>query len=372
MPDATIMMNRTPTADPEASMKPGPAPRLNNEQLAMLHDLLLMGPKKFGFQNAGWTRGQVLEVIRGRFGVSYHLNYIPVVMQRAALAALARPSGEAFYFSDHLALYRGDAVEVLGSLPDSTVDCVVTSPPYYGQRDYGVEGQIGLEPVPQEYITKLVTVFEEAKRVLKPTGSLWVNLGDTYWSGKGTPKGKDPKQKHRRFTRPQDKTGPKPLCVPKQLLLIPHRFAIAMQDAGWIVRNDNVWYKVNPTPDPVRDRCASAHEYMFHFVLSSKYYFDYESVAVPSKGNRKVKAPPSVWRIKLAPTFKKHIAVFPEDLVSLPIKSTLPKGGVLLDPFCGSGTALRYALQNVSPATVIGIDISEASLREARSLLVIE
>ena len=183
-------------------------------------------------------------------------------------------------------LYRGDARNVVAHLANASVDCIVTSPPYYGQRDYGVEGQLGLEEHPQQYIDKLVATFHEAKRVLKPTGSLWVNLGDTYWSGKGKPKGEDKKQKYRRFPRPQDNTGPRPWCVPKQLLLIPHRFAIGMQEDGWIVRNDNVWYKPSPTPDPVGDRCALAHEYVFHFVLKRRYYFNFDAVAVPSNGKR--------------------------------------------------------------------------------------
>ncbi len=274
------------------------------------------------------------------------------------------------YFSaPHLKLYLGGAEEILSQLPDNSVDCIVTSPPYYGQRDYGVPGQIGLEANPREYIDRLVDVFREATRILKPTGSLWVNLGDTYWSGKGRPHSPDPKQRHRRFLRPQDLSGPRPLCTPKQLLLIPHRFAIALQDEGWIVRNDNIWYKENPTPDPVDDRCASAHEYMFHLVRQRRYYFDRDAVAVPSQGEKKTKAPSSVWRIRSAPTFKKHIAAFPEELVRIPILATLPPGGTLLDPFCGSGTALGYALHLGDNRNAIGVDISQSALDEARALV---
>lgn len=273
------------------------------------------------------------------------------------------------FSTDRAILYRGDAAAVLSRLKAATVDCIVTSPPYYGQRDYRVDGQIGLESAPSAYIERLIEVFREARRVLKPTGSLWVNIGDTYWSGKGRSHGEDKKQRYRRFTRPQDKTGQKPLCVPKQLLLIPHRFAIAMQEEGWIVRNDNIWYKVNPTPDPVRDRCASAHEYMFHFVLNPRYYYDWQAVAIPSQGKRELKTPPSVWEIRSTPTFKKHIAVFPPELVRLPVHATLPPGGTLLDPFCGSGTALSYALTQDRTARAIGIDVSESALAEAKTLL---
>ena len=276
---------------------------------------------------------------------------------------------KAFFESPRLTLYRGDSARVLELLPEASVDCIVTSPPYYGQRDYGDRSQIGLEKHPQQYIDKLVAVFRAAKRVLKPTGSLWVNLGDTYWSGKGMPHGPDQKQKNRRFMRPQDHSGPKPLCRPKQLLLIPHRFAIAMQEDDWIVRNDNVWFKVNPTPDPVEDRSASAHEYMFHFVRRRRYYYNRGAVALPSKGDRKTKAPPSVWQIQLAPNFKKHIAVFPEDLIRIPILATLPPQGVLLDTFCGSATALGFALAQKKGRRAIGIDISASALAEARDLL---
>lgn len=281
----------------------------------------------------------------------------------------ARDSCASFYKSRRVTLYHGDAVQSLNALPTSSVDCIVTSPPYYGQRDYGVAGQIGLEKHPQQYIERLLSVFRAARRVLKPTGSLWVNLGDTYWSGKGRSHGIDNKQKNRRFLRPQDLTGVRPLCTPKQLLLIPHRFAIAMQDDKWIVRNDNVWYKVNPTPDPVKDRSAAAHEYMFHFVLQRHYYYDFDAVAVESKGQCEVKAPPSVWRIPIAATFKKHIAVFPEALVRVPILATLPPKGVLLDPFCGSGTTLGFALSQKRGRRLIGIDISTNALDEAKQIL---
>lgn len=270
------------------------------------------------------------------------------------------------YFSnDKFTLYLGSAETVMAELASASVDVIVTSPPYYGQRDYGVVGQIGLEPNPEDYIAELIAVFRQARRLLRPTGSLWVNLGDTYWSGKGKSHSIDPKGRYRRFLRPQDRTGPKPLCVPKQLLLIPHRFAIAMQNEGWIVRNDNVWHKVNPTPDPVDDRCASAHEYMFHFVTNRRYYFDMSRVAESSSGARTTKAPSSVWRIQSAPTFKKHVAVFPEELVRIPVLSTLPPSGVLLDPFCGSGTALSFAARNAHPSMLVGIDISAEALAEA-------
>jgi site-specific DNA-methyltransferase (adenine-specific) len=300
--------------------------------------------------------------------VRYHPNYIYRLLERIRDVSV-RNGGTIYFKTPQVTLYHGDGVSVLDLLPDASVDCIVTSPPYYGQRDYGVPKQIGLEQHPQQYIERLVRVFSAARRALKPTGSLWVNLGDTYWSGKGQPQGPDHKQKNRRFMRPQDRSGPRPLCAPKQLLLIPHRFAIAMQDEGWIVRNDNVWYKVNPTPDPTKDRSASAHEYMFHFVLRRRYYYDFDAVAIPSNGQRKTKSPQSVWDVPTATNFKKHIAVFPEALVRIPVLATLPPGGVILDPFCGSGTALQYALTQGKRRRAIGIDISLSALEEAKELL---
>ena len=274
-----------------------------------------------------------------------------------------------YFATDLVRLYEGDAEVVLSRMRENSVDCIVTSPAYYGQRDYGAADQVGLEEHPQQYIDRLVSIFRAARRVLKPSGSLWVNIGDTYWSGKGRPHGIDRKQKHRRFLRPQDRTGIRPLCTPKQLLLIPHRFAIAMQDDGWIVRNDNVWHKSNPTPDPVADRCASAHEYVFHFVRGRRYYFNKNAVAVPCETTQQTKPPGSVWTIKSAPSFKKHIAVFPSELVRIPVLATLPPRGVLLDVFCGSATALEYAIAQGEGRQAVGIDISQDALFEAMHLL---
>lgn len=279
-----------------------------------------------------------------------------------------------YFSSPQITLYQGDALKVLSALPAESVDCIITSPPYYGKRDYGVAGQLGLEEHPQMYINKLVEIFREVYRLLKPSGSLWVNIGDTYWSGKGRSHGVDIKQKNRRFDRPQDKAGKGPWCVPKQLLLLPHRFAIAMQDEGWIVRNDNVWHKPAPIPDPVKDRCSLTHEYVFHFVKQRRYYFDAKAVAIPSSGKSETKPPFSVWVVPTAREQtgfqkKKHIAVFPEQLVTLPILATCPPNGVLLDPFCGSGTALFATVTRGEGRVAIGVDISETALAEVKSIV---
>ena len=237
------------------------------------------------------------------------------------------------------------------------VDCIVTSPPFYGQRDYGESTQLGLEEHPQQFVDNLVEVFELAKGVLRETGSLWVNLGDTYWSGKGEHRSAEAKQSARRFgARPQDAKGDGLWARPKQLLLIPHRFAIAMQDAGWLVRNDNVWVKPNPIPDQVRDRCSMSHEYVFHFTKMRWYYFDRPAVGVKSSTGRLL-PPTDTWQVKTAKGNGMHRATFSEDLVRIPILGTTPPGGIVLDPFAGSGTSLvfarRYGLRS------IGIDLVE-------------
>lgn len=313
-----------------------------------------------------------LASIRGKYVNTFILP--PLVKYKEAEESIQNPDTQplAPYFSTaSVSLYKGDAADVMSILETHSIDCIFTSPPYYGQRDYGVDGQLGLEDHPQTYINRLVKIFQEARRVLKPSGSLWVNLGDTYWSGKGRSHSKDNKQKNRRFARPQDKTGEKPWCESKQLLLIPHRFAIAMQDDGWIVRNDNVWQKPAPTPDPVKDRCALTHEYVFHFVKQKKYYFNAEAVAVPSNGIRNTKTPPSVWVVPTQPAHgKKHKAVFPEELTKIPVLATCPPDGILLDPFCGSGTTLISAIKRNQGRKVIGIDISEEALEEAKQLLI--
>jgi site-specific DNA-methyltransferase (adenine-specific) len=265
----------------------------------------------------------------------------------------------AYYADDNVLILNMDVREAMKHLAAAgvIVNCMVTSPPFYGQRDYGAEGQIGLEEHPQQFIEQLVDCFESAKPVLADNGSLWVNLGDTYWSGKGEHKSGESKQSARRFgLRPQDRTGDGRLCKPKQLLLIPHRFAIAMQDRDWIVRNDNVWVKPNPIPDQVRDRCSMSHEYMFHLVKSRWYFFNKDAVGRKSSSGSML-PPADTWEIPPARRSHQHKARFSEELVRIPVLSTTPPNGVVLDPFGGSGTSLAFARKNGFRA--IGIDIKE-------------
>lgn len=266
---------------------------------------------------------------------------------------------KAYYADKETLIFCGEVREVLGWLNNAGifVDCIVTSPPFYGQRDYGVNGQLGLERKPTDFISNLVNVFCDAREILNTSGSLWVNLGDTYWNGRGQARGQDEKQSARRFgLRPQDRRGDGKLCKNKQLLLIPHRFAIAMQDEDWIVRNDNVWVKPNPLPDQVADRSSTSHEYVFHFVTQRFYYYD--RVAVGRKTSRGTYMPPiDTWEVPISKGGTQHKATFSEELVRIPILATTPPNGVVLDPFAGSGTSLLFAKRHGYRS--IGIDIKE-------------
>jgi site-specific DNA-methyltransferase (adenine-specific) len=267
---------------------------------------------------------------------------------------------KAFYADERTIILNMDVSEALQLLKSAgmTVNCIVTSPPFYGQRDYEVDGQIGLEEHPSSFIEKLVQTFDACEPILAANGSLWVNIGDTYWSGKGEHKSGEAKQGARRFgLRPQDKKGDGKWCVPKQLLLIPHRFAIAMQDQGWTVRNDNVWLKPNPIPDQVRDRCSTSHEYVFHFVKDRWYYFNKEPVG-RSTDSGSVLPPLDTWEVPpVRGLHHGHKARFSEELVRIPILATTPTRGVVLDPFAGSGTSLVFARKNGFRS--IGIDIKK-------------
>jgi len=282
----------------------------------------------------------------------------PVIANDELFNSLAQSSF--CYWSDNRTIIlNGDAKVVLSEIARCgvTINCAVTSPPYYGQRDYGVEGALGLEPSPKQFIDSLVEVFHVLRDSLAENGSLWINIGDTYWSGKGASTGVDEKQSARRFgKRPQDYPGDGHWLRPKQLLLVPHRLAIALQDDDWLVRNDNIWVKPNPLPDPVRDRCSISHEHVFHFVKSRWYYFDKSAVGEHTTNGRII--PPSdTWLVKPSSGASTHKASYPMELLRIPIDATTPANGVVLDPFVGSGTTLAYAKEHGYRS--IGIDISE-------------
>ena len=225
----------------------------------------------------------------------------------------------------------GDSRKVLGVLPDNCVNCVITSPPYWGIRDYDTIGQIGLEPDLDEYIEALVIAFDEVRRVLRKDGTMWVNIGDAYSSGNRKYRTPDPKYAQRAMqTRPRTPPGLKP----KDLLGIPWRIAFALQSAGWYFRTEIIWHKTNAMPESVRDRPARNHEYLFLFSKSQHYQFSREKLErhLPN-GSR------SIWSIAAGRSnFIGHHAVFPKNLVQPCMQATTRKNDLVLDPFCGTGT----------------------------------
>lgn len=262
-------------------------------------------------------------------------------------------------------LLCGDSLEVLKTLESGSCQCCVTSPPYYGLRDYGVDGQLGHEETPEQYIDRLVKIMREVKRVLRDDGTLWLNLGDTYKN--------------------------------KQLLGIPWRVVLALQADGWYLRQDIIWAKPNPMPESVRDRCTRSHEYIFLLSKKYNYYFDAKAIAeqvaestvarlgqtslfdqagssrVPGKTNGNMKAclprygsgthgfqplrnRRDVWHISTKPFKDAHFAVYPVDLAEACILAGCPFGGTVIDPFVGSGTTGVAARQ--TGREFIGIDIN--------------
>ena len=178
-------------------------------------------------------------------------------------------------------IHTGDCLEILKTLPDDSVHCCVTSPPYYALRDYGMEAQIGRETTPKEYISRLTEVFTEVRRVLRPDGTLWLNISDTY-AGKGN-QGDfiDPKNPNGRNGQAVALNNKVEGCKPKDMIGIPWMLAFALRDTGWYLRNDIIWMKDNPMPESVKDRCARCYEHIFLFSKSKKYFFDYKAISEP-------------------------------------------------------------------------------------------
>lgn len=326
-------------------------------------------------------------------------------------------------------IIQGDVLEVLRQFPDEVIDMIITSPPYYGLRDYGVEGQLGLEKTYQEFIGKLIDVFNEVKRVLKKEGSCFVNLGDSYGgSGGAHTNDKNPgisnsyvragfnKKNYGGFgQKRQDTTrqgrGRQGGTASKSLMLIPERFAIEMVESGWILRNKLVWIKPNAMPESVQDRWKKAHEYIFFFVKSKKYYFDLDAIRTPHKEvsikraeyeqgrnalglnpssmgkkylenkryfgmparmvklNPKGACPPDYFLVNTNCSEKdgsdNHYATYPQELISKPMMAGSPKGGIILDPFMGSGTTAIVAKK--LGRNYLGIEINPAYIKIAEA-----
>lgn len=299
--------------------------------------------------------------------------------------------------NDNYRLFVGDCIETMRSLPDQSVNCCVTSPPYYGLRDYGVDGQIGLEQTPEEFIQKLVAVFREVHRVLRDDGTLWVNIGDSYAGGGGGNYSKSVKQtahgEHITNVRNRgawlDAAGVKA----KDLIGIPWMLAFALRDDGWYLRQDIIWNKPNAMPESVRDRCTKAHEYVFLLSKSPKYYYDHEAVKEPavtfgrqhSLRNREESEIGSTWQSTPQDTYSSplrnrrsvwsvatrsykdaHFATFPPELIEPCILAGCPSGGVVLDPFGGSGTTAGVAAAHGRTAILCELNPEYAQLVDGR------
>lgn len=247
----------------------------------------------------------------------------------------------------------GDARQEMSKLPAESFSCIVTSPPYYWLRDYGVEGQMGQEETVNDYVDSLTSTMDECYRVLQKTGILFLNLGDTYYSGKGMSHGVDKKSGKRRFgLRAVDKSGGVGIGIQRKGIIgIPWRVALAMSKKKWVLRSAIIWHRHRGLPEPVTDRPSRSYEYIFMFVKERHYFFNREALK-----DRKIEE--DLWTIaaRPKPTNGIETAPFPDELVERCLALGCPLGGAVLDPFMGSGTTLRVALRNGSPCT--GIDLN--------------
>lgn len=251
-------------------------------------------------------------------------------------------------------LLCGDATLALKQIEKECVNCIITSPPYYSLRDYGVEGQIGLENTVSEYVSSLCNVLDEAYRVLRKDGVLFLNLGDTYYSGKGASHGTDSKSHKRRFgLRPVDKSGGLGINIERKSIIgIPWRVAIEMTARKWVLRAPIIWHRDKALPEFVKDRPARSYEYIFMFVKDRKYYFNKQPLI-----DQKIDE--DVWTIVPRPSGAEiETAPYPDELVERCIDIGCPANGIVLDPFVGSGTTMNVALRKNCSA--IGIDINRS------------
>lgn len=310
-----------------------------------------------------------------------------------------------------------DAITGINQIDDNSIDMCITSPPYYGLRDYGVDGQIGLENSPEAYISNLVDVFRAVKQKLKDDGTLWIVIGDSYaGSGKGAASYPDNAKKYKQGTNRgsvgcENITGvPKTFdgIKTKDLIGIPWMLAFALRADGWYLRQDIIWHKTNPMPESVKDRCTKSHEYIFLLSKNKKYYFNSDAITEQAKYNGRkdtvnkgglkysqngilphgqkarthflagaphekwrfrngtaIRNKRDVWTVSLKPFKGAHFATFPEQLITPCILAGSRQGGIVLDPFVGSGTTLKVAAENGRDG--IGVEINkkyESVIRE--------
>lgn len=255
-------------------------------------------------------------------------------------------------------IIESDAILALQKLPSDSVQCIVTSPPYWGLRDYGIKGQIGLEETLQQYINKLVSVFSEAKRVLRDDGVFWLNIGDGYTSGNRGYRAPDKKNPARAMSvRPNTPEGLKA----KDLLGIPWRLALALQADGWYLRSDIIWNKPNAMPESVKDRPTRSHEYVFMLTKKEKYYYDYQAIREEKHNKR------TVWNVNTVPFVEAHFATFPPALITPCVLASTRECDFVLDPFFGSGT-VGVVCQEFG-RRFIGIELNDEYVRIAKKRL---
>ena len=302
-------------------------------------------------------------------------------------------------------IIQGNCIDKIKELEDNSIDCVVSSPPYFGLRDYGADGQFGLEKNYHDYLANTVKVFETFKPKLKDTATIWWNVGDSYSSGsrKTTtlqtvrkPKSNEISESKQKYldgliVRPPIQTGIKE----KDLIMIPNRVAIALQEAGWYIRSEIIWHKPNPMPESVRDRPTNSHEKIWLITKNKKYYYDAESIKEPTKtkpakrdkmgegyqadytkgkrfseGERVwgslLKNKRNVWTITTKPFKGAHFATFPKDLIEPCIKAGCPEGGIVLDPFAGAGTTGLVAKENNRAAILIELNKEYLAMAKKR------
>lgn len=252
-------------------------------------------------------------------------------------------------------IFQGQALEVIKKLPNESVNCIVTSPPYFWLRDYGMDGQIGMEDTVEGYISAISDVMDEAQRVLHKHGLLFLNIGDTYYSGKGMSHGKDQKSNKRRFgLRAVDKSGGLGIDLQRKSAIgMPWRVAIEMASRKWVLRSSIIWHRENCLPEYVRDRPSRSYEYVYMFAKSRKYFFNKQPLV-----DQKVEE--DMWTISARPKSNNGIdtASFPDELVKRCLEIGCEPGGVVLDPFLGAGTTARVALKMGFSA--IGIELNKA------------
>ena len=265
----------------------------------------------------------------------------------------------------------GDALTILKTQPDESIHCCVTSPPYYNLRDYGVDGQIGLEQTPEQYIQRLTEVFREVRRVLHPRGTLWLNIGDCYG---GSSKGRGAEPSGKQMTNIGSLHNQKlqinytsDLIKPKDMIGIPWMLAFSLRNDGWYLRSDIIWHKTNAFPHPVIDRPVNCYEHVFLLSRSKRYVFNYQAIMEQSAiDNLTLRRGRDVWSMSKSNSKTEHYASFPLALAEKCILAGCPSNGIVLDPFCGAGTTGVAALKHQRDCLLIDIHPDYCSLSRKR------